>query len=76
MACPHALNGPVHDGKAFFLRVISPEEEAGIGGMVEFCMEVAELLIGQAGNDSRIAAGVLAVDVVRKHGMLAFFSKA
>lgn len=70
-----ALQGLGHDLQTLFFRVIAPEEETRVGGMVVAAVEIAEGLVGQVRDDFRVAAGVQAVEHVREDGLLALFGQ-
>ena len=70
-----ALQGLGHDRQALFFRVIAPEEETRVGGMIVAAVEIAEGLVGQVRDGFRVAAGVQAVEHVREDGLLALLGQ-
>ena len=75
VAVPLAGKGPCHYCQALFFRIVSPEEEAGVGGMVVAAVEVPEFLVAERGNFVRAAAAVQTVEGVREDGVLAFLAQ-
>ena len=62
-----------HTAQAFLLRVVPPEEETRVGGMIIAAVEIPESLVGQVRDHFGIAAGIQAVERIREDGLLALF---
>ena len=69
------MQGFVQQAQTLLLRVVAPEEKAGIAGVVVTAVKIVKGRIGQVRDVLRIAAGIQAVQGVREQGLLALLGQ-